>query len=151
MPSPRSGKIVKATTITTPLTSSSIKAIQKSMVSKISTKWPPHPKEVLVKNVDYRITSASIVKNNFSAYVTLISVRTALQPKRVIKTYFSALQTSKFILAYSDVVNTPNVLCDLVFRYTGEKQSEAGNQYSGFKFEKVSCSDDEDSMDSDDV
>ena len=116
--------------------------LQKKLVSKIdnSWEWPGHVKVVLVKDVLYKIVAARIEKYKYS-YVTMVSVIAvnAEAKAKTIETYFSSMQTRRFMECF----NTENVdyqfspaqlLCDLVFSYTGEMKSKKGYYYSCFKF-----------------
>ena len=117
------------------------KNLQKNLVSKIqkSWSWPGHVKDVLEKNVLYRIVSATIAKYKY-AYVTLVSVKSVLGEGKTLETYFTALQTKRFRDYFNseniDIKHCPELLCDLVFCYTGELKAQTGNFYSGFKFEQ---------------
>ena len=100
-------------------------------------RWPGHVKDVLAKNVLYRIVSAKIVKSRYS-YVTLVSVTPVNTAGRTLHTYFSSMQTKDFMDYFDskniDFQQCTEVLRDLVFCYTGELKSHTGNFFSGFKF-----------------
>ena len=85
----------------------------------------------------YRIVSAKIVKYKY-AYVTLVSVKSVLDESRTLETYFTALQTKKFMDYFKseniDIQQSSELLQDLVFCYTGETRSCNGHHYSCFKF-----------------
>ena len=113
--------------------------LQKKIVSKIekSWSWPAHVKEVLVKDVLYKIVSAKIELSRYS-YVTLVSVKPVNDEGKTLETYFSSLQTKRFMECFNsenvDFQDSPELLCDLVFSYTGEVKSKRGHYYSCFKF-----------------
>jgi hypothetical protein len=85
----------------------------------------------------YRIVSAKIVKSRYS-YVTLVSVTPVNTAGRTLETYFTALQTKKFMDYFDseniDFQQRSELLHDLVFRYTGEMKSKRDNNYSCFEF-----------------
>jgi hypothetical protein len=101
----------------------SSKTIKKILFLKMKKRWPGHVKDVLEKNVLYRIVSAKIVKYKY-AYVTLVSVKPVLDEDKTIETFFSSLQTKEFMDYFDseniDFQQCPELLRDLVFCYTGE-------------------------------
>ena len=114
--------------------------LQKKLVSKIdnSWEWPGHVKVVLVKDVLYKIVAARIEKYKYS-YVTLVVVKPVLVEGGAIETFFTSLQTKEFMECFNsenvDYQFSPaQLLCDLVFSYTGEVKSKKGYYYSCFKF-----------------
>ena len=111
--------------------------LQKKFDSKLERKWPKHVKEVLEENTLYRIVSAKIEESKYS-FVTLISVNPVLDEDRTIETYFASLQTNEFMECYKaeniDIIQRPELLCGLVFSYTGEALSNSGHYFSCFKF-----------------
>ena len=92
-----------------------------------------HVKEVLEKNICYKIVSAKIKKTKYS-FVTLISVKPVFGEGGTLKTYFLSLHTKELIDSYNyeyiNIKQCPELLCDLVFAYTGEVESPTGNFYS---------------------
>ena len=109
------------------------------MFLKLKKRSHGHVKEVLVKNTLYKIVSAKIEVSRYS-FKTLVSVKPVLGEGRTIETFFSSLQTKRFMEYFNseniDFQECPELLCDLVFCYTGEVKAQTGNFYSGFKFEQ---------------
>ena len=111
--------------------------LQKKFVSKLEKKWPKRVNHVLEENTLYRIVSAKIEESKYS-FVTLISVNPVLDEDRTIETYFASHQTNDFMEHYKneniDIIQCPELLCGLVFSYTGEALSNSGHYFSCFKF-----------------
>ena len=109
----------------------------KKFVSKLEKKWPKRVNHVLEENALYRIVSAKIEESKYS-FVTLISVNPVLDEDRTIETYFAEHQTNDFMEHYKseniDIIQCPELLCGLVFSYTGEALSNSGHYFSCFKF-----------------
>ena len=118
------------------------------MFLKLKKRSHGHIKEVLEKNILYRITHAKIEPARYS-FKTLIFVKplndssncipvTTNDEGGTLKTYFSPLQTENLIDVYGyEIINIkqcPSLLYGIVFSYTGELEhpSGSGNFYSDF-------------------
>ena len=106
------------------------------MFLKLKKRSRGHIKEVLEKNILYRITHAKIELSRYS-FKTLIFVKPLNDEGRTLKTYFSSQQTKNLIDAYNyeiiDIKQCPALLYGMAFIYTGETESPSSNFYSDFK------------------
>ena len=85
-----------------------------------------------------KIEESRYSEESRSSFVTLISVKAVLDEDRTIETYFALRQTNDFMEHYKseniDIIQCPELLCGLVFSYTGEALSNSGHYFSCFKF-----------------